>query len=178
MSYDTEIAIFGKVSNPEAIWELALAAASESRVNWIDQFDTSDFVKMLEQAASEGRAVTLTKSDTTDLFDNVTSCCQFAGLSYIVKFGERGAEGFDRGFSWRPGMPRQQQFHLDGRNATLKVAHVEKAAQQGIDEVFALIERIKAHTTAGQVEIAPGFADAYRTYAVGEEAPVVSSPAP
>lgn len=170
MSCDVEIRIFGKVSEPEAIWELGIAAADEGMVDWVDAFGNDEFVGMLEQAATEGRALTLTRSDTKNLFESVTTHCQEAGLSYVLTYGKSGAEGFTNGVSWHPEMEREYEFTLDGENATLKLSDVRKAAKQGIDAVNALVDRITAHTRIGKVEIEHGFGEALQAYLDSGEA--------
>ncbi len=164
MSCDVELHIFGKVSNPEAVWELANAAASAATVNFSERLENTEFVEMLTKAAAEGTAVTLTQGDTKDLFDEVTSACAEAGLSYVLYWCECGNEKFTDGMSWRPGMRSDFEFSLDNGDATLKLAQVEKAAAQGIEAVNALIDRATTHTRIGKVEIEPGFAEALQAY--------------
>lgn len=169
MSCDVEIKIFGKVSDPEAIWELAGTAAAEGKINWLSSFGRAEFPGLLEQAAREGRALILTKRDTSDFFEDVTASCQEAGLSYVVAFGETGSEDFTNGFAWHPGMNEEFQFILDGKYPALKLVDVQKAAIQGIDAVNSLLARVADHTRVGKIEIAPGFAEAYRLFDEGGE---------
>lgn len=169
MSSDVEIKIFGKVSNPETIFELAVAAAGEGKIGWLTAFRADEFPGLLEQAAREGRALELTRRNTTDYFEGVRSSCQAAGLSYVLSCGETGAEGFTNGFAWHPGMTREFEFLLAGKNAVLQVADVQKAVSQGIGAVNALVERIANNTRVGKVEIEPGFLEAYQAYAGSQE---------
>lgn len=165
MGYNVEIRIFGTVSNPEAIWELAEAAAAEGKADWFTQIDREGFVSMLEEAGKDGRPVSLMKHDSTDCFDEVRACCQAADLSYDMRIGERGREGFSKGYSWSPGAKAEFTYDLDGKNPVLRLAAVEKAAKTGIEAVNELVESVTAHTRIGKIEIAPGFLDAYRAYA-------------
>lgn len=168
MSYDATIKIFGKVSNPEAVWELALAASAETRVGWIDSFEPSAFLSMLQSASADGEALTLTRSSTDDLLNGVSEACREAGLSYVVSYGENGGDGFTDGFSWRPGMPDEVSFSLDGETPTLPLAQVAEAAKAGIEAVRALVAQTAANTWVGSVVIEPGFEESYREH-VGED---------
>jgi hypothetical protein len=171
MSCDVEINIFGNVSNPEAVWELANAAAATATINFHNSFENMDFIEMLSNAAAEGTAVTLTRGDTKDLFDEVTSACAEAGLSYVMHYGECGNEQFTDGMSWHPGMKRDFEFSLEAGHATVRVSEVQKAAAQGIEAVNALVHRATAHTRIGKVEIEPGFTEALQSYLDSGEAP-------
>lgn len=170
MSCDVEINIFGKVSNPEAVWDLANAAAATATINFSDGFENTDFVEMLEKAAAEGTAVTLTRGDTKDLLDEVTSACAEAGLSYVMHYGECGNEKFTDGMSWHPGLKRDFEFSLGDGHATVRVSDVQKAAAKGIEAVNALIDRATAHTRIGKVEMEPGFTEALQAYLDSGEA--------
>jgi hypothetical protein len=164
MSCDVEIHIFGKVSNPEAVWELANSVEATATINFSEGLENTDFVEMLTKAAAEGKAVTLTRGDTKDLFDEVTSACAEAGLSYVLYYSESGNENFTDGMSWHPGMRSDFEFSLDNGEATLKLSQVEKAAAKGIEAVNALIAGATVHTRIGKVEIEPGFTEALQVY--------------
>lgn len=167
MSSDVEIKIFGTVADPESIWDVAICAANEGRINWMETFEKEAFLDMLVSAANEGRALTLTRGRTTDFFDDLTGACQDAGLSYVVSFGQSGAEGFTEGFSWRPGMGQELHFMLDGKKPVLpvlRVTDVQKAAQRGIEAVNSLIDATFNKTRVGKIEIEPGFVEAYRAF--------------
>jgi len=165
MSYDVEIKIFGKASDPEAVWELAKAAACEGKVDWIGAVPVDGFADLIEKTARAGQPLSLGKHDTTDFFEEVRSCCQEASLSYVVKFGAKGMEGFSEGISWRPGMKDEFSFHLDGKDPVLRVADVRRAAKIGIAAVAALVEAVSGHAVTGAIETEPGFAEAYRVCA-------------
>lgn len=171
MSYDVTLSISGKVSNAEAVFDLASSAAAEGMVDWNEGFATGDFVPMLEKAAAEGQAVTLTRKDTTSFFEGVTGDCRVAGLSYVVNYGVSGEEGFTNGFTWRPGMAEDYGFLLDGENPALPLADVRRAAAKGLDAVNALVDRVATLSSVGKVEIEPGLLDAYRAFAGDEDAP-------
>ncbi|MNU45048.1 hypothetical protein D3C71_338810 [compost metagenome] len=170
MSCDVEINIFGKVSNPEAVWELANAAAASATVNFSESFENTEFVQMLEKAAAEGTSVTITGGDTKDLLDEVTTACAEAGLSYVMHYADTGSEKFTDGMAWRPGMRRDFEFSLADGDASVKLSELQKAAAQGIDAVNALIDRATAHTRIGKVEMEPGFSEALQAYLDSGEA--------
>ena len=171
MSCDVEIKIFGKVSDPEAIWDLTNSAAAEGKIDWLFDFDQAKFVAMLEEAAREGRAITLNNRGTTDLFEGVRENCQTAGLAYVITFGDRGAEGFTNGIAWNPGMEDEFEFLLHGQTPVLKLEDVKKAAKQGIEAVSLLVERLDKHVQLGKIEIEPGFDDAFEEYSGHSIAP-------
>ena len=164
MSCDVEISIFGKVSDPEAIFELAQSASSEGRINYLEQFGAEAFLPMLEAAESENRAVVLTRGRTTDFFEDVRNTCKEAGLSYVVRYGESGAEGFHAGFSWHPGMKGEAAFLMNGDKPVLTVDSLRSAANLGIEAVTDLVEETARRNEAGPITIEPGFAEAYREY--------------
>lgn len=170
MSYDVEIRIFGKAADPEAVWELAKAAASEGKVDWIGAVPVAGFAELIEKTAFAEQPLCLGRHNTTDFFEEVRSCCQDAGLSYVVRFGPKGMEGFSEGFSWKPGMKNEFHFHLDGENPALKLSEVRKAAQKGIAAVSALVETVAERALVGSIEVDPGFAESYRACA-GAPAP-------
>lgn len=161
MSSDVVINIFGKISNPEAIWNLAMAIASEGMLEWTTPINLEDVLSILEEAEARAEPLTLTRSDTKDLFDGVTYACREAGLSYVVHFGETGAEGFSDGFSWKPGMERDFEFALSGDEPSISLRELEKAVALGLDQVKALLERVAGHSRVGVIEIEPGFREQY-----------------
>jgi hypothetical protein len=168
MASDAEIKIFGKVSNPEAVWDLAVSAATEGKIDWLHAFKIGEFSGLLQRAAHEERALTLTVRCAAGVFEDTRSACQAAGLSYVVSCGIPGAEGFTDGFAWRPGMKEEVEFLLDGKDPVLKIADVQKAARRGIESVNALVDRVASHTCVGKIELEPGFKEAYQAFA-GEE---------
>lgn len=173
---DVEIKIFGTVANPEAIWELANSASSEGKISWMTDFRSADFSAMLQQAATEQRALTLTKRNTTELFEEVRSSCQAAKLSYVLKSGPTGAEGFTDGIAWNPGLKDECEFLLSGKQLLFKGVDVLKAATRGADAVKALVENVMNQTRVGKIEIEPAFLDAYQAFLNDDEEP--AGPAP
>jgi hypothetical protein len=165
MSCDVEISIFGTVSNPEAIWDLASSAAAEGRINYLEEFDIGAFLPMIEAVAHEGRALVLTRGRTSDFFEGVREACQAAGLSYVVKYGDAGADGFTSGISWHPGMAEEFEFLMNGKQAVLGVQDVRRAAAKGLDAVNGLLDAFEMQSKPGKIEIEPGFVEAYREYA-------------
>lgn len=173
MSCDVEIMIFGKVSNPEAIWDLANAAAAEARINFLEDFEARKFQGMLEKAQTEGGALELTRRDTTNLLESVRGACQRAGLSYVVRYGDSGAEGFSNGLSWKPGMASESEFLINGKDPVVRLSDVSRAAATGGDAVVKLVDDILKRISVGAIEIAPGFAEAYLDYVGPETAPAL-----
>jgi hypothetical protein len=165
MASDAEIKIFGKPADPEAVWDLAVSAAAEGKINWLHSFKISEFSGLLEQAAQEGRALTFTARCSTDVFEDTRSACQAAGLSYVVSQGNPGMEGFTNGLAWHPGMSDEYRFLLDGKHAVLRIADVQKAARQGIEAVNALVDRVATHAHVGKIELEAGFTEAYQAFA-------------
>lgn len=170
MSCDVEFNIFGKVSNPEAVWELANTAAASATINFSESFESMEFVRMLGKAAADGTAVTITGGDTKDLLYDVQVACANAGLSYVMRYSEAGNENFTDGMSWHPGMSQDFEFSLDSGDATVKLSLLQKTAAKGIDAVNALIDRVATHTRIGKVELEPEFAEALQAYLNSGEA--------
>lgn len=166
MSYDARIDIFGKVSNPEAMWDVATEASIEGRVEWMFDLTREKFDELLEQAARDGTALTITRRDTSEIFEDLRSSCQAAGLSYVIQCGYNGAEEFNKGLSWNPGMDKEFNFLIaGGKYMTLYVSEVQRAAKQGIEAVNALVDNIMANTHIGKIEFEPGYAEAYQAFA-------------
>ena len=170
MGCDVEISIFGKVSDPEKAWALARAAESEGLVNFVEAFDASEFVDMVRNAAQTGNAVTITRSDTTNFFEEVTSACWEADLAYVMHYGTSGAESFSSGTYWAPGLAREREFSLNDKGVTVELAAVRAAAAKGIEAVNELISRETAHTRIGKIEIEPGFEAKLEDYLASENA--------
>lgn len=171
MSYDVEIRIFGEVSDPEAIFELANSAAAEGKINYLFDFKANKFPEMLEQAAREGQALTLTRRGATDLFDDIRTACQEARLSYVLKHGETGADDFTGGIAWNPELKKEREFLLSGNHLVFRGADVMMAAKRGIEAVNALVDNAMIHVRVGKIKLAPGFADAYEAFMSADEAP-------
>lgn len=171
MSTDVEIHIFGTVADPEKIWDLALAASDEGSVNWHESFEPSEFVEMLRQAAEKGTAVTITRGDTKNLFEAVTSACWEAELSYVMHYGRSGADFFTSGTAWTPGMAKEREFSLSEKGVTVELADLRRAAANGIDHVNALIERLSARAAIGKIELAPDFDAKFTEFEDSELAP-------
>lgn len=170
ISFDVEIRIFGTVSEPRAVQNLANNAAAEGKSGWLYDFDQDGFAHMIEQAEAEERALVLTRPNTTDFFDGVRSSCQEAGLSYVMTYGQRGAEGFSEGLSWRPEMGEEVAFFMHGGQATLGLADVRKAARHGLEAVHSLVDQVASTMRVGSIVVAPRFWLAYQEES-GFEAP-------
>jgi hypothetical protein len=162
MSYSAEIQIYGTVSDPEGMWDLALSAEANLTEDWTTPLERERFEELVAEAAATGTAVKLVRGDTKDVVDEVRAACQGAGLSYVVKYGERGAEGFSGGYAWMPGMTSEAEFLLVGGEPAVKVTELRRAARLGLDAVHALADAIASSGRAGKIEIAPGFEETYR----------------
>lgn len=161
MRSDVVIEIFGEVSDVNAIRNLAEQAAAEGMIDWDTSFDENEFVGFLIEAANDGRAFVLTRQDTGNFFEGVTSACQAAALSYVVSFGPSGDERYTNGFSWQPGMSEEFKFDTDGADVTITLASVRSAAAMGIDAINELVARTSRFTAVGTITISPGFEEAY-----------------
>lgn len=164
MSNNVEILIFGKVSDPEAMWDLAQSASGECAQLGAPTVDPEKFAALVDDAARAGKAVKLASYGVKHLFDDVRTGCGKAGLSFVMSYGESGAEGFTNASAWHPGMVNEVEFHLDGKFVTLRFADVQKAARKGIEAVNALLDNVTKHATVGKIEIEPGFEDAYEAF--------------
>lgn len=171
MSVDIQIHIHGTVANPEAIFDLANAAAAEGSINFTEGLTRDDFRHMLDAAAASGSAITLTRRATTDFFEGVRSACQEAELSYVVKYGDAGAEEFSDGFSWHPGMKEEFTFCLIDGEIGVKASDLRDAATNGDSGVITLLNMIEFNTRIGKIDVQPGFAEAYEEYAGPSERP-------
>jgi len=150
---------------PRSLAELAQSAAAEGRINYLEEFAAAEFLTMLEDAEREKRAVVLTRGRTTDFFEGVREACREAGLSYVVKYGDSGAEGFHAGFSWAPGQKGEKAFVLNGGNPVLTADAVLGAAKSGLEAVVSIAEEAKRRAAIGGIEIEPGLVDAVKDYA-------------
>ena len=81
---DVTIEIFGKPTKAAELWELADAASNEGVIDWESGFDRDEFFELLEEAAQEGRALLLTRSDTIDVLV-MFSCKETASVLKKLK---------------------------------------------------------------------------------------------
>lgn len=166
MSSDVTIEIFGRVAigSAEAIQDLAVQAADEGTLDWSEPLNDDEFVDLLTAAAAERRAVLLTRSDTGNFFEGVTSACQRAGLSYVVSVGPTGEDGYTDGFSWAPGMEEEFHFEISGDNPSIKISEVRTLLAQGGDALQKRLDELETRTQAAAVEIEPGFIEAFAAF--------------
>jgi hypothetical protein len=170
MSCDIEIHIFGKPMDVEAIWDLANVAADQATINFSQGFENYEFLGMMEKAAEQGKALTLTVGDTSDLADELTCACSEAGLPYVVHYSETGTEEYTHGLAWTPGMSKDFEFVLDRGKPALALAKIQRAASQGIDAVNALLAEVALVTTPGAIEMDTGFKDSMKEFLDSGEA--------
>lgn len=161
-----EINMFGRISDAEAVWEVAQAAsAASSTAPWDNGFGTAEFLVVLQQAEAEGRAVSIQIHDNWELFEELRNTCQEARMSYVAYTGDPGAEGWSAGLTWRPGMQKECSFLMNGDEPVVSIKNLQKVAGHGIAEVNALVDNVSVYASAGVVELDDGFAAAWQEYA-------------
>jgi hypothetical protein len=172
-----EMNIFGRVSDPEATWDVALSAsAASASAPWSNGFDFAVFGDMLIEAEKEGRAITVEIHGDWDVFEELRSRCQAAGLGYVAYTAEGGEPNWSGGISWHPEMDEEFEFLMNGEQPklTVSVAELQEAARQGIEAVRQLADAVISNTRIGRIEIDPDFAHAYEEhtgYAIAAPAP-------
>lgn len=162
-----EMNIFGRVSDAEATWEVALSASAGSATPpWSNGFEAAAFGGMLVEAENEGRAVTVQIHDDWDVFEDLRNNCQAAGLSYVAYIAEGGEPGWSNGLSWHPGMDTEFEFLMSGEEPklTLSVDDVQKAERMGSWAIRDLVVTEKSKVRIDSIEIEPGFAEAYKEH--------------
>lgn len=162
-----EINIFGRVSDAEAVWNLAMPAASASAsAPWSNGFDIADFGNQLVDAERAGRALTIEIHDNWDVFEDLRGACQKAELSYVAFISEAGEARSSCGVSWHPGMDEEFEFLMSGDRPklTLAVEDIAEAEKAGLDAVSDLLETTIAATRIGRIEIDPGFIESYEQH--------------
>lgn len=160
-----EISIFGRVSDPSVIAELAYAAgrAYDSGTRSLRGSDYDEkFGDVLATADNEGRAVEIAISNDWQAFEDLAGQCMEAGLSFVA-YGE-GGDDWIGGYYYHPGMDNMVEFARQGKKPLIAPEELEKATAQGIDAVNALLADLKANTTIGRIELDPGFIEAYVAY--------------
>jgi hypothetical protein len=90
-----------------------------------------------------------------------------ADLSFVVKYSD-GGDDYTHGLAWQPGMMDEFEFLWDGDKAAISSDLVRKASEKGAEAVTALLDRVAAVTSAGKIEIEPGFADAFKAFRDGD----------
>jgi hypothetical protein len=172
-----EMNIFGRVSDPEATWNVALSAsAASASAPWSNGFDSAAFGDMLAEAEKEGRAITIEIHDDWDVFEELRNGCQAAGLSYVAYTAEGGEPGWSGGIAWRPEMADEFEFQMNGDQPKLmlSVDDVQQAVLKGLWAVRDLVTAAVSNTRIGSIEIAPGFTEVYvehTGYAIAAPAP-------
>ncbi len=167
MSYYIEISIFGKVSDPEPIHDLAEAVSNEEGLD--DAVDIDKFATLLENASSRGVAVQFSGSGYDDMFGEVTEACQKAGLSYVWTIGEYGSESQSNGKAWKPGIPNEIEFLLLEDKPGVALDVIAATAKRGIEAVNDLVQTVSSATKVGKIELEPGFVEAYEAYIENSE---------
>ncbi|NTF23588.1 hypothetical protein G6L37_35025 [Agrobacterium rubi] len=160
MSYFITISIFGKVSDPEVIHELAETVRDEEGLD--DPCDESDVIAKLREAASNGTAVEFNGYGYDDMFHDVAFVCRKAGLSYVWTIGERGGEGPTNGKAWKPGLRSDVKFMMHDNQPGIALGTIAAVAKRGIEAVDELVSTLASATKVGKIEIEPGFNEAYR----------------
>lgn len=164
MRSNVEIRFGGKVSDAEAIFEVASSAAAEGTLDWFTCLSTDEFPDLLVRAAEEGTPIVLKQRDTYDFFEGLREACREAGLSYVVLYGSVKSQNYKDGFAWKPGMSDEQEFKVEGEDQAFTLNSVREAAQSGIDAIASLIGETERLLDVGKIEIEPGFFEAYEEY--------------
>jgi hypothetical protein len=162
-----EMNIFGRVSDAEALWNVAMSAsAASASAPWSNGFETADFGKMLVEAESAGRSILIEIHNDWDVFVDLRNACQAADLSYVAYTAEGGEPGWSGGLSWHPGMDDEFEFLMNGDRPklTLAVEDVAEASRLGPDAVKDLLEAVISNTRIGSIEIDPDFVHAYEEH--------------
>lgn len=171
MSNDVIIEIHGKLQDAAAVRELAKAIAEEASLDWESPVEDDEVLDLLKEAQAKKKALVLTRSETKNLFDAVTSACQEANLSYVARYGRSGDDGYSDGFSWRPGDEAENHFELYGEDPVLGVQEVRKLMTAGGEALENRVSSLEAVTAVGAIEIEDGFVEAYEAIVDAEENP-------
>lgn len=165
---DTYIEIFGKIETAEALSALAEAAAGEGGIDWGKMLEDEDeAVSEILSAADFGASFSLMRNEASSPFEAVTQACFEHGISYVLKAGEEGGEGYNHIEAWGPGMdaPYQGLCNDDIQHVPLNV--LKDAAEKGIDAVRDVIADIERKTflnvTERRIEVSPEARDAFST---------------
>jgi hypothetical protein len=163
MSYTAEIEIFGIASDPEKMHEVYSQAAAEMALEPYGDLTEDNFVKMMEDAVQEGRALHFSRGRASDVFEDLTGACREAGLSYRVHYGDSRRDTPTDGFAWHPGLEDNREFLLRAGIVTLREDQIQAAEKNGVqmDELF---EEMNALDVPGKLEFAPGFLEAFKAY--------------
>lgn len=146
MRQDVVITVFGDVRTAEAIGDIVAAAAAEGCIDWERGIGEDEAFAYLCSCSEDGKPFSLTRHDTSDLFDEVVSVCKEYGLSYVMNMGDTGSEGFSAMQSWAPGMPKDFVSSCDDGKVQISLSDVKKAAAKGLEAVNGLVSRLEAMT--------------------------------
>jgi hypothetical protein len=139
MDYDVTIEIMGECGDIEVLKEIIEAASEDAAESyWYHAAEDYDVVAAMSKAVEEGGMLTLVKSDTRSIFNNLRSACRDAGLSYVVSKGTTGDEGFDEAIFYRAG-GEELETPLDVAAEVIRMREVREAAARGIEAVHEMI---------------------------------------
>lgn len=146
MSYDAVIQIFGGVDDIDVVKGLAESMAEEGLVDWEYGIDKYEALSLLVEKAQDGKAVTLMRMDTRNLFGSLTYYCQQHGISYLMQYTNSGNSELRWAQSWKPGMETEFKYVLQGDKGRPMIPTDEliKATASGLGVVEALIEEVMA----------------------------------
>lgn len=167
MSYrDVVINLFGEIATVADLTNIARAGSIEGGVDWSVSTSAEEVADYILEMADFGEPATLVANGVaseTEMFFNVRSLARAAGLSYVVVHGPAGEEGYDAGFSWRPGLPEEVRFSLaNGSEPAVPVSQLKDAVLAGPEAVAALVAATEAGAEVGIVTALPEVVNAYR----------------
>lgn len=159
MSSDVVIQIFGEINDPAVLSNIAAAAEVEGGFEWSEHSSQAQIVEYAIEMAHSGEPITLVRNDVptieSEMFREVRKHARSAGLSYAVVYGPFGDEGYDAGFSWRPGLTEEVRFDLGGDEPTVRISVLKDAIAAGPDAVEALIAASDEKAEVGIISITP-----------------------
>ena len=136
--YDVTLQLFGEVASEEALMRV-LDAASEAEfgIDWGYPSTSESLLEEVRSSVRSGQYVTLVANEIGQAVA-VREACRNVGISYLMEFGEPGADGYDFAYSWRPDLEKEFFCNLDGGKILIPIDEMEKAAEAGVNDVRAL----------------------------------------
>jgi hypothetical protein len=176
---DAAITIFGKIDSVEQLDGLLYAIEwDQCADDWIAPlFDVDDAVDHVSDAASNGKAVTLVKSDTYYHFDNLREFCVKNGVSYKMCYGDHGAEGMPELEIWKPGMDKAIELHSGGtdNDSVVTMSFLKKLLKKGPDAVSEFVKERDELLQVGPIVVDP---DLFQQWLLQRDAETENEQAP
>lgn len=164
---DVVIDVFGEIGDVADLVNLARAASAEGGVDWSIEATTEEVVDYVLDMADAALPVTLVANDVRSsedaMFPQVRRLARAAGLSYVVVHGAAGDEGYESGFSWKPGLVQEVRFDLDGASEpSVSLSQLKESLAAGPDAVGALVAATEAKAAVGSIAVHPNVVEAVR----------------